>query len=49
MNFVTCLLFKILNYADHLAEGTCNFTSLESQHEKEPVREIHDVQDDAQA
>lgn len=32
-----------------MAEGTSNFTSLESQHEKEHVREIHDVQDDAQA
>jgi hypothetical protein len=33
----------------HLAEGTYNFTSLEPQHEEEPLHEIHDVKDDAQA
>jgi hypothetical protein len=48
INFVTRLLFKILYCADHLAEGTCNFTCLESQHEKVPVRGIHDEQDAVQ-
>jgi len=31
-----------------LAEGTYNFTSLESPQEEEPLRQIHDVEDEAQ-
>jgi hypothetical protein len=35
-------------HVGHLAEGTYNFTSLESPQEEEPLRQIHDVDDEAQ-
>nr|XP_034601293.1 uncharacterized protein LOC117861878 [Setaria viridis] len=33
----------------HLAEGTYNFTSIESQREEEPLHQIHDVEHGAEA
>ncbi|RCV31071.1 hypothetical protein SETIT_6G147200v2 [Setaria italica] len=36
-------------YDGHLVEGTYNFTSIESQRVEEPLHQIDDVEDDAQA
>ncbi|XP_072151197.1 uncharacterized protein [Setaria viridis] len=50
-NKASFLVFDALGelYDGHLAEGTYNFTSIESQHEEETLHQIDDVEDGAQA